>query len=249
MVLKINKFLTASLFLGIAAMPFILLAFGSPLYTWRSFSDLSNFVTSNATSIDIIAVVIHVCSWITWSFFVAITLTELVNPAPRKGLGNRVLKRALVLTGLISLLTSIDSAVQPNTLGTDLVADANPGLKGSQFSDSMPELQRHLVQVGDSWLSLAEHYLGDPNSWQYLRSFNLNSAMVDGEVISEKTHILRPGWQIMVPVTVTTPNIGAAEDFEVTTTYENLASVIRSCLLYTSPSPRDRQKSRMPSSA
>ena len=30
---------------------------------------------------------------------------------------------------------------------------------------------------------------------------------------------------------------------------KSLAEQIRSCLLYTSPSPRDRQKSRMPSSA
>ena len=33
--------------------------------------------------------------------------------------------------------------------------------------------------------------------------------------------------------------------------YEGIArgAVVRACLLYTSPSPRDRQKSRMPSSA
>ena len=31
--------------------------------------------------------------------------------------------------------------------------------------------------------------------------------------------------------------------------HEKLTSIINTCLLYTSPSPRDRQKSRMPSSA
>ena len=31
--------------------------------------------------------------------------------------------------------------------------------------------------------------------------------------------------------------------------YDALAKLLSSCLLYTSPSPRDRQKSRMPSSA
>ena len=36
-------------------------------------------------------------------------------------------------------------------------------------------------------------------------------------------------------------------DMEVTA--KNDSELIRSCLLYTSPSPRDRQKSRMPSSA
>ena len=32
-------------------------------------------------------------------------------------------------------------------------------------------------------------------------------------------------------------------------TYQHEAERVRACLLYTSPSPRDRQKSRMPSSA
>ena len=45
---------------------------------------------------------------------------------------------------------------------------------------------------------------------------------------------------------------GAAKtDFDVIMTSfgGNKISVIKDCLLYTSPSPRDRQKSRMPSSA
>ena len=38
-----------------------------------------------------------------------------------------------------------------------------------------------------------------------------------------------------------------SKDYEYTRA--NLYSLIENCLLYTSPSPRDRQKSRMPSSA
>ena len=41
----------------------------------------------------------------------------------------------------------------------------------------------------------------------------------------------------------------AAEMFEKTKSDFDTGSVLTSCLLYTSPSPRDRQKSRMPSSA
>ena len=43
----------------------------------------------------------------------------------------------------------------------------------------------------------------------------------------------------------------APKDFDIATeaTPEQVCSLFRSCLLYTSPSPRDRQKSRMPSSA
>ena len=36
---------------------------------------------------------------------------------------------------------------------------------------------------------------------------------------------------------------------EVKQIMENLGAILNACLLYTSPSPRDRQKSRMPSSA
>ena len=41
------------------------------------------------------------------------------------------------------------------------------------------------------------------------------------------------------------------EQFEVkvTSTKDNIASLLASCLLYTSPSPRDVEESRMPSSA
>ena len=39
------------------------------------------------------------------------------------------------------------------------------------------------------------------------------------------------------------------QGYEVRYTYPNLLYISWNCLLYTSPSPRDRQKSRMPSSA
>ena len=43
--------------------------------------------------------------------------------------------------------------------------------------------------------------------------------------------------------------IGRGEDMQITTYLEQSIQSELSCLLYTSPSPRDRQKSRMPSSA
>ena len=45
----------------------------------------------------------------------------------------------------------------------------------------------------------------------------------------------------------------SSDDFETSVfedeIYDPLEGINRACLLYTSPSPRDRQKSRMPSSA
>ena len=51
--------------------------------------------------------------------------------------------------------------------------------------------------------------------------------------------------RFFIIILLTFANIGHAETLRlaVTTSFHN------SCLLYTSPSPRDRQKSRMPSSA
>ena len=40
-----------------------------------------------------------------------------------------------------------------------------------------------------------------------------------------------------------------AEKQAISNRYETENDILKSCLLYTSPSPRDRQKSRMPSSA
>ena len=51
---------------------------------------------------------------------------------------------------------------------------------------------------------------------------------------------------VAAPVRAISDNPEAAFDY---TSKGNLVAVISNCLLYTSPSPRDRQKSRMPSSA
>ena len=53
-------------------------------------------------------------------------------------------------------------------------------------------------------------------------------------------------WNIEDPVTKLN-NINEDEKFQIIT--DTFNNIDKSCLLYTSPSPRDRQKSRMPSSA
>ena len=74
-----------------------------------------------------------------------------------------------------------------------------------------------------------------------------------------KPESLNPAWlRPPIPVVTTTiesvvaiPPSHAYDDYirEASTRFRVDATLIRSCLLYTSPSPRDRQKSRMPSSA
>ena len=48
---------------------------------------------------------------------------------------------------------------------------------------------------------------------------------------------------------IVTPVIGHVSSGTAVTVLRNLGSWVRVCLLYTSPSPRDRTRSRMPSSA
>ena len=43
--------------------------------------------------------------------------------------------------------------------------------------------------------------------------------------------------------------ISNGEELKTAAAFDHVCAVYKDCLLYTSPSPRDRQKSRMPSSA
>ena len=50
------------------------------------------------------------------------------------------------------------------------------------------------------------------------------------------------GWALSMGIPIT-------RNFGLKLTYIGIRTLTNTCLLYTSPSPRDRQKSRMPSSA
>ena len=56
--------------------------------------------------------------------------------------------------------------------------------------------------------------------------------------VSKELGMLNKVWATMIP-----------DDADITAMRVELKSINETCLLYTSPSPRDRQKSRMPSSA
>ena len=47
----------------------------------------------------------------------------------------------------------------------------------------------------------------------------------------------------------TKPTLGSGDSYRIIRNIDNETDKAANCLLYTSPSPRDRQKSRMPSSA
>ena len=86
------------------------------------------------------------------------------------------------------------------------------------------------------------------NGFQALKKVNLN--IKKGEIIA----LLGPNGAgkttlISIICGIVTPSSGkvTVDDFDIIDDYRETRS--RICLLYTSPSPRDRQKSRMPSSA
>ena len=60
---------------------------------------------------------------------------------------------------------------------------------------------------------------------------------------SEESYLVGDMGSLVYPV------YGGIEDWGYGATYGSLLIIIRNCLLYTSPSPRDQRGSRMPSSA
>ena len=63
--------------------------------------------------------------------------------------------------------------------------------------------------------------------------------VIDDEMLVRRGIVMETDWQTLNCVVVAEAGNGI----------EGLEAVRKYCLLYTSPSPRDRQKSRMPSSA
>ena len=61
--------------------------------------------------------------------------------------------------------------------------------------------------------------------------------------------ILQPDWEDILGSIVSTTDIEDYGDYAIIDNFIDKIDELAACLLYTSPSPRDRQKSRMPSSA
>ena len=73
------------------------------------------------------------------------------------------------------------------------------------------------------------------NLYHYISSLNINVDVVRNDKINSKEIIKKKYDKIVISPGPGNPN--------------QSGNCIKICLLYTSPSPRDRQKSRMPSSA
>ena len=117
-------------------------------------------------------------------------------------------------------------------------------MQGASFLDPVlvngKHVDFHLVHIAGG--IGADVMIVDPTAPSYVRR-GLDEARLisDCEVAKRNKHVLNGA--TMVPLVMTTfGKLGpSAQGF-----LQSLADI---CLLYTSPSPRDRQKSRMPSSA
>ena len=86
---------------------------------------------------------------------------------------------------------------------------------------------------------------GDLRGFRYSRGYRFRPSSVENfHKFGSVLRVLPPNAERQLPSEFGRGRMGCA-----TGIYRDNQGVIRGCLLYTSPSPRDRQKSRMPSSA
>ena len=122
-----------------------------------------------------------------------------------------------------------------------------PSLKGKEPKDIAPIVAETLI--GDMKNTSAFNQLVDSMSLLHKDSY---LKTIDTSMRTEHRHIFKT---INVPTlimvgeldTLTPPSMSKEIMKEIKNSY--IKVIPNACLLYTSPSPRDRQKSRMPSSA
>lgn len=211
-------------------MPSILLVLGSPVYAWRSPRDVLDFAVDVPSTIELASVILHFVAWLVWLLFLKITIAEWVLPSQSGGLGSRVLRRMFAATGILAVsINTVDFPQSPEVAHEDNSSSVRPAIT-SQPAAIQSEIRNHTVQIGDSWLSLADRYMADPASWQYVRSLNLNRVMPDGETVTSGTHIIKPGWTLRVPVADSNRIDGVVPNIDTDGAFERQASLILSGL-------------------
>ena len=130
----------------------------------------------------------------------------------------------------------------------DFKSGSNTSIQFRNFSGSKGSWQG---EVGIKGSSAKHGKIGGGAIWEILKShgiksFNPNDNQqfyIDCGIESKKISIAEKIYELLTKF--------PAADYNVSTTNkeQEITKIVYICLLYTSPSPRDRQKSRMPSSA
>ena len=112
-------------------------------------------------------------------------------------------------------------------------------------------IQREISRGGQVFFVL--NRISELEEWMKIISkqfTNLNHKILHGQLSAEQIeNTMQDVWDRKVDVLFATTIVEAGIDLPKVNTLITLRSELLGCLLYTSPSPRDRQKSRMPSSA
>lgn len=175
--------------------------------------------------INALAVVV----WIVWAQLVVTLATEVI--AAVRG---RTARRLPVLPGLQPAVAQLIAAITlaAATLGPLRAVPATATPLPAEFTltssysavDLVKETSRHgwaeptqpqkaeshqptyQVKRHDTLWSIAETTLGDGRRWKEIRALNEGRAMPDGHRFTETTNALTPGWLLVLPDDVSTPN-------------------------------------------
>ena len=93
-------------------------------------------------------------------------------------------------------------AAAPVAAGGSMTPAATAGADAAAVSSRPAVLPGafYTVTNGDNWWDLAERLLGDGLRWSELRAVNAGRTMPNGDVVTDRTESVRPGWVLAVPL-------------------------------------------------
>ena len=183
-----------------------------------------------------------------------------------RGAGRSYGDQALVSDGLMISLTQQDDSMDVEVHNSGLVSVKGDMTIGELLDATMPLGWILPVIPGSQQITIGGALAADAhgkNHWHQSSIAScceeLNVMIADGTVIRCNREIeSQLFWAtigglgltgLITSATLRLQRITGTSVQVQTRSYENLSSLLKGCLLYTSPSPRDRTRSRMPSSA
>lgn len=210
------------------------LAVGSPLPAGiPSGTAMREALTSRGIDDAMVVKTVAILIWLAWLQVAAaftVEVAALVRRRPalslpgahsvQAGVARLVTATALIgsaFTGLraapavaFPALAPVVATVSPSTpIAAQLHREA-PSVRVTRIEPTSYEVRRH-----DSLWSIAERTLGDGLRWQEIRDLNIDVRQPDGGAVRPDTDLVRPGWNLLIPVapaTTGTPSLLAGPD-------------------------------------